>query len=247
MHRLDGIDAGNDKAERMTITWEAPKAVNTLPAPVSLARQAGIGLAALLGYLLVRDAAGAADARAQSNARAVEGLERSAGLLREEWLRERAAGSALLSGALEWVYTYGHWLAAAAVLVWLARRHPAVYYRARDTMLLVAAGALFVFVVFPVAPPSDGGAFAALPSLHAGWDVVVGLAIAAAARRAWVRSAGVGLAAAMAASVVLTGHHHLLDVLAGAALTAACWLYLRARRRPAALRGYAGWDGLELH
>jgi membrane-associated phospholipid phosphatase len=52
----------------------------------------------------------------------------------------------------------------------------------------------------------------------------------------------------MTASVVLTGHHYLIDVLAGAALTGACWLYLRARRRThrVALRGYAGWDGLDL-
>ncbi|MER7003305.1 phosphatase PAP2 family protein [Dactylosporangium sp. NPDC000555] len=274
MRRLDGSAAGEDEADGMTIPWEAPsrprRAAGTAPqagaadpmrtgsagtgragrrtpsAPVSLARQAGIGLAAVVGYLLVRGAVGVDDGRALDNARAVAGLERSAGLPREDWLRERLAANSFVTGVFEWLYTYGHWLVAGAVLVWLARRHPEIYYRARDAMLLTAAAALFVFVVFPVAPPGPAGEFASLPSLHAGWDLVVGLAVAAAAGRAWARAAGAGLAALMAASVVLTGHHYLVDVLAGAAITGACWLYLRARRRPAALRGYAGWDGLDL-
>jgi membrane-associated phospholipid phosphatase len=220
----------------MSITVQAPRTA------VSLGRQAGLGLTAAIGYLIVRGAVSATDGRAQSNADAVARLERAAGLA-----HERQAANAVLAGASEWLYTWGHWLAAAAVLVWLARRHPALYYRARDTMLFTAGVALFVFIVFPVAPPDLTGGPAALPSLDAAWDVVLGLAIATAARRPELRAAGIGLAALLAASVVLTGHHYLIDVLAGAALAAAAWLYVRARRRPKRLRGYAGWDGLDLH
>ncbi|MGI5236884.1 phosphatase PAP2 family protein [Dactylosporangium sp. CA-139066] len=188
----------------------------------------------------------ATDGRALGNAHAVEDLERSTGLLREDWLREHATTNAFVADALEWVYAYGPWIAAGTVLVWLARRHPALYYRARDAMLLTAAAALFVFVLFPVAPPDGAEAFAALPSLQAGWAVVAGLGIAAAGRRARARVAGAALALTLAAPVVLTGHHYVADALAGAALTAGAWLFIRARR-PAVLRGYAGWDGLELH
>ncbi|MEU7866266.1 phosphatase PAP2 family protein [Dactylosporangium sp. NPDC049140] len=219
----------------MSITVGAPRG------EVSLGRQAGIGLGAAVAYLLVRGAVSATDGRAQSNADAVARLEGSLGL------REFVTTNAFVADASEWLYTWGHWLAAAAMLVWLARRQPALYYRARDTMLLTAGVAVFVFVVFPVAPPDLGGGLASLPSLDAGWDVVLGLSVAAAAGRAWVRAAGAGLAALMAWSVELTGHHYLLDVLAGAALAGGAWLFVRARRRPQRLRGYAGWDGLDLH
>ncbi|WP_432978041.1 phosphatase PAP2 family protein [Dactylosporangium sp. CA-233914] len=221
----------------MTITWERPGGA------VSLGRQAGIGLGAAAAYLIVRGAVSATDGRAQDNARAVAGLERTLGLAAPH------VDNAFVTGVCQWLYTWGHWLAAAAVLVWLARRHPALYYRARDTLLLCAGAALFVFVVFPVAPPDlgDSPALAALPSLDAGWDVILGLAIAAAARGVWVRVAGVGAAALMAGSVIVTGHHYVLDVLAGSGVALVGWLYVRARRRPRSLRGYAGWDGLNLH
>ncbi|GAA2326767.1 phosphatase PAP2 family protein [Dactylosporangium salmoneum] len=237
MHRLDGIDAGPDEADGMTITVSARAAGG-----VSLPRQAALGVAAVAGFLLVRGAVATdmgAGGRAVGNTRAVEGLG----------LGTPFAGDGPVGDFLQWVYGYGHWLVAVAVLVWLARRHPAVYYRVRDAMLLTAAGALFVFVVFPVVPPGpEPAAFASLPSLHAAVDALLALAIAAAARRRWVRAAGVGLAAGLAAAVVLTGHHHAVDVLAGVALAGAAWLFLRARHRPAAaLRGYAGWDALDLH
>lgn len=247
----------------MTVTWEAPAATGagssggtssggtSSGGTLSLARQAGIGLAAAGAYLLARGAVVADGGRALDNARAVAGLERAAGLDHEAWLRARLGAGGALTGLGEWLYSYGHWVVAVATLMWLARRHPVLYRRTRDAMLVSAAVALFVFVVYPVAPPDlpgdpAGGAYAALPSLQAGWDLLAGLAFAVAARHAAAKAAGVVLAAVMAASVVLAGGHRLVDAVAGAALTGACWLYLWARRRPAPLRGYAGWDGLDL-
>ncbi|MFI5911453.1 phosphatase PAP2 family protein [Dactylosporangium sp. NPDC051541] len=217
----------------MSITAEAARG------EVSLGRQAALGLGAAVAYLTVRGAVSAVDGRAQANADAVARLERSLGL------REFVAPS--LAGAGEWLYTWGHWLLMVALLVWLARRAPALYYRARDTMLVTAGVALFAFVVYPVAPPDLSGGLASLPSLDAAWDVVLGLTIVAVVDRVWMRVAGAGLAALLLWSVVLTGHHYLLDVLAGAGLALVAWLFVRSRRRPQRLRGYAGWDGLDLH
>ncbi|WP_432829945.1 phosphatase PAP2 family protein [Dactylosporangium sp. CA-092794] len=242
MHRLDGSAAGIDEAEPMTITCEAPAA------RVPLARQALVGLGAVTGYLLVRGAVEAADTRALDHARDVAGLERSAGLGGAvAALRDGVSARPAVASAFEWLYTYGHWVAAGAVLVWLARRHAGLYYVARDALLVSAAAALIVLLVYPVTPPDAGSDFAALPSLRAGSDLIIALAIGAAARGVWARLAGTGLAALLAASVVLTGHHYVVDALAGAGLAGAAWLYLTVRRRPAALRGYAGWDGLDLH
>jgi hypothetical protein len=270
----------------MTITWEEPKAATaTAVAPgtgaatrVSLGRQAGIIAAAVTAYFLVRGATEAATGRALDNARAVVGFERSVGLFREAWLQAKLTGltgdtingGSVVTTLCNWIYIFGHWPVIVATLIWLARGHPAVYYRTRDAMLLSGAVGLVVFALFPLAPPrlaelglvdtvtahSDAyrllqppmftNQYAAMPSLHVGWDLLIGLAIAVAARRAWVKAIGLALPVLMLTAVVLTANHYIVDAIAGAALTSGCWLYVRARRRRAVRRGYAGWDGLRL-
>jgi membrane-associated phospholipid phosphatase len=72
-------------------------------------------------------------------------------------------------------------------------------------------------------PPMFTNQYAAVPSLHVGWDLLMGLAIAVAARRLWVRLLGVVMPVAMAIAVVLTANHYVVDAIAGAALTTTCW------------------------
>ncbi len=67
-------------------------------------------------------------------------------------------------------------------------------------------------------PPAFVNQYAAMPSLHAGWDLLVGLAIAGAAGSLWLRVAGYLLPVLMVAAVILTGNHYLVDVVAGLAL-----------------------------
>nr|BFE65792.1 hypothetical protein GCM10020063_103180 [Dactylosporangium thailandense] len=56
------------------------------------------------------------------------------------------------------------------------------------------------------------------------------------------------IVAVTAMAMVLTGHNRLLDVVAGAVLAGPVWFLVRGRRRRSRrLRGYAGWDGLDLH
>ncbi|WP_433609761.1 hypothetical protein ACQP2P_39245 [Dactylosporangium sp. CA-139114] len=55
-------------------------------------------------------------------------------------------------------------------------------------------------------------------------------------------------AMAMVLTMVPTGHNRLLDVVAGAVLAGPVWFLVRGRRRRSRRpRGYAGWDGLDLH
>ena len=68
-------------------------------------------------------------------------------------------------------------------------------------------------------PPAFVNQYAAMPSLHVGWDLLVGLAVFAAARSMPVRLLGLAMPVLMAASVVLTGNHYLLDVVGGVVLT----------------------------
>ncbi len=67
--------------------------------------------------------------------------------------------------------------------------------------------------------------FAAMPSLHVGWAVWCGAAVALYARRRWVRALGVAYPVLTTVVVMATGNHYLLDALAGAAVIAAgAWL-----------------------
>jgi membrane-associated phospholipid phosphatase len=120
---------------------------------------------------------------------------------------------------------------------------------------------MVVFVTWPLAPPrlADLGLvdtiteentayrvlqptqftnqFAAMPSLHAGWDLLVGIAIVTAASTAVVKAIGYAMPVLMTVSVVVTANHYILDVVAGVALVLvghATALALERRRRAAA-------------
>ena len=67
-------------------------------------------------------------------------------------------------------------------------------------------------------PPSLVNRYAAFPSLHFGWDLLIGIALVAYARSLWARALGVAMPVAMAIAVVLTANHWIIDVVAGAAL-----------------------------
>jgi membrane-associated phospholipid phosphatase len=100
-----------------------------------------------------------------------------------------------------------------------------------------------VFAVFPVAPPrymvawgfvdtvarqSDAygilhdpgfvNQFAAMPSFHFGWILLVGIAMARHGQGIWPRLLAVLLPAVMLASIVLTANHYLIDGVAGGTL-----------------------------
>jgi membrane-associated phospholipid phosphatase len=62
--------------------------------------------------------------------------------------------------------------------------------------------------------------YAALPSMHVGWALWAGVAVAVLARRRLVRLTGAAYPLLISATVVVTGNHYVLDVLAGAAAVA---------------------------
>ena len=90
-------------------------------------------------------------------------------------------------------------------------------------------------------PPSLVNRYAAFPSLHFGWDLLIGIALVAYARSLWARALGVAMPVAMAMAVVLTANHWLVDVVAGAALSLIGLAVARgiaSRDRPP-----PGWNG----
>jgi hypothetical protein len=238
--------------------------------PVRLARQIVILTGAIMVYFGVRHATeGSVDA-ALANAQRVVDLERALGLYHEQWLQDTFASSSAVSTVFNWIYIWGHWPVIAVTLVWLARSHPVIYLRTRNAMIVSGSIGMMIFAAFPVAPPrlADLGLvdtvtvsshayrvlqppmftnqYAAVPSLHVGWDLLMGVAIAVAARRLWVRVLGMVMPVAMTIAVVLTANHYIVDAVAGAVLTTACWFACGWWLRTDPLRGRHSNDPLRL-
>jgi len=211
-------------------------------AGLSLAREALLVLAGVLAYFGVRGATEGGYAAAQANARLLVDLERDVGLYLEPALQRTVLNHEWVVTLMNWVYIWGHWPVIAAVLSWLAVRHPARFRLTRNAMFVSGAIGVVLFVLFPVAPPRLAGLgfvdtiveqsssyrvlqppafvnqYAAMPSLHVGWNLLIGLAIVAVASRRVVRVVGAVLPVLMAGAVVLTANHYVVDAVAGAAI-----------------------------
>ena len=209
-------------------------------------------------YFRIRNITEGSRAAAIENAQDLVDLERQLGIYVEESLQEPFLSSNTLSGLANAVYIYGHWPVIVATMVWTAWRHRAVFLRLRDAMIVSGLLGMVVFVSWPLAPPRLANLglvdtiteentayrvlqptqftnqFAAMPSLHAGWDLLVGIAIVTAATSALVKVVGFTMPVLMTVSVVVTANHYILDVVAGIALVLvghAAALALERRRR----------------
>lgn len=215
-----------------------------------------IGAAALL-YSLVR---GLTDNRvdaAFANAERVIEFEQSLGLFVEPRLQEAALSHPASADLANAVYIWGYWPVLGITLLWLLVRHPAAYPLYRNALLASGALSLAVFAAFPLAPPrflpeygfvdtialrSSGyrdfnasalvNEYAAMPSLHFGWVLLLAIAWVTVARHRVVRLGGVVLPALMFAAVVLTGNHFIVDgVVAGVIVLAGLGAAAALRRR----------------
>jgi hypothetical protein len=140
----------------------------------------------------------------------------------------------------------------AVALVWVHRRHPDRFPIVRTTFIAATALALVGYVFFPAAPPrlaalgfsdtvthSTGldlssdllGAlynpFAAVPSLHFGYALIVGVALAVLAEGRMWRIAGVLYPATMLLIIVATGNHFFVDAMLGGLVVVVGWLAAR--------------------
>lgn len=222
-----------------------------LPVLPLLRQVATIAVAAFL-YFFVRGLVDGREDDAIRDARWLIDLEQRLGIFWEPRLQAWALDVGPVGTVANWVYIWGHWPVIAATLVWLVVRHRDAYARYRNALLLSGAVGLVIFTLFPMAPPRFMDAhgfvdtitlhsrayrvlqppslvnqYAAMPSLHCGWDLLMGIAIARHAPRR-LRWIGYVLPVAMVAAVVLTANHYLLDAVAGMALVLASLSVLTA-------------------
>jgi ABC-type branched-subunit amino acid transport system permease subunit len=227
-----------------------------LARPLSLPRFA---LAELLlwaslypAYLAARGATIEDPDDANANAAQLIDLERALWLFHEERLQR------FLSVATDFFSAYymvGFGPLIAGVLVWFGLRRRE-HYRELRTLLFVSLSIAVVFyVLYPTAPPRlvsglgisdtvglsghDTGSFAgirfnpyaAMPSMHVGWSLLVGLV----GWRAVSSRVGRGLFAlhplVMAITVTATGNHYFVDSIAGATIAVVAVALVAGARR----------------
>jgi membrane-associated phospholipid phosphatase len=219
-------------------------------------RELALFAAAYLTYFGVRAITEGRAPTAFDNAEALIRVERGLGIGWERAVQTAVVGSHGLMEAANAIYIYGHWpvLIVTGVLLFLTRRHH--YYTLRNACLLTGLFGLAIFALFPVAPPrltdmpvvdtvtrgSPGyrqllppslvNEYAAMPSFHAGWNLLVGIVVFRATRQWLLRGFALLMPLAMAFAVVATANHFVIDVVAGTlmVLTALALLDARAAR-----------------
>jgi hypothetical protein len=197
---------------------------------------------AALCYFAVRGLTQSSLALAQDNARAVVRLERRLGISWEHAAQALVIDHETLVRIVNAVYMYGHWPVIAVTLGVLFARAPDRFYLLRNAMFVSGAIGLVIFALVPVAPPRLGvldlidtvtqgtreyrtlqppgliNRYAAVPSLHFGWNLLVGIIVWRTTRRRALRAAALVVPAAMAFAVVATANHYVIDVVMGGAV-----------------------------
>ncbi len=212
-------------------------------AALALLREVIIILAAALLYFAVRGLVDARVVDAYGNARSVIRFEQWLGIFHEPAMQRLVVPHDALVAVANWVYIWGHWPVIGLTLVWLHARHHDVYSRFRNAILISGAIGLIIFATFPMAPPlfmTDFGfwdsvsarsnnyrvlqppslvnKYAAMPSLHFGWNLLMGIAWASNATTRAGRVFGWLMPIAMLLAIVVTANHYFLDGVAGGAL-----------------------------
>ena len=188
----------------------------------------------------------------------IASLERSLHVFVEGRVQDAAAALPGLIGALGVLYLTMHLAVTGVYLLWLHRRRPAAFPFVRTTLLIGSALALIGYLVFPTAPPREaalgitdtisGGRvnlnhglisslynpFAAVPSMHVGYAVVVGASLIRYGGRRSLRVLGLLYPALVVFVVVATGNHFLTDAVAGATVAAVAAALARTVTRDAA-------------
>jgi hypothetical protein len=213
-----------------------------------------VGQAVLLAvavavYFGVRSLTAGSAGIAHSHADAVVALERSLGIFVERDVQSFVLQLDAAPRVLNAVYIYGHWPVIAVVLGWLAWRRRDAYVVYRNALLISGVVGMLIVATFPVAPPrlmdlgfvdtvtlhseayrllqppSFTNQYAAMPSFHVGWDLLVGIALVREGGRRWTRVVGTVLPGLMLLTVVATGNHYLLDAVVGDAIVlSSLWL-----------------------
>ena len=198
----------------------------------------------LLIYFLIRGAVVDEVHEATEHALEIVHFERWAGFFWEPHLQHLLGSSLFQAQFWDVIYFWGHVPVIIAVAVWLYRWHRPRYTLIRNAFLVSAVIGLFIYWVYPVAPPRllsgygfvdtmqryshlsyQAGSlkpfvnpYAAVPSLHFGWSLLIGVGLALSLRSPLGWLLGALLPTLMLLAVIITANHFIFDVVAGLAV-----------------------------
>jgi hypothetical protein len=203
-------------------------------------------------YELARGFGDTTLAAARANTARIIELEQSLGLYVESGIQQWAQSLPGLPSFLGIAYVTLHLGATAAALIWLHRAHRDRFALVRNALIVATAVSLVVYATFPAAPPRLAGLgfvdtvsehthvdlssdllgslynpFAAVPSMHFGYAVIVGAALLAYAQHRSLRWLGALYPPFMLFVIVATGNHFLFDAAMGGIVVAFAWLFAR--------------------
>lgn len=224
---------------RIALPWRAHVSARVI-------REVLIILPAVLLYFLVR---GLVDGNYETAARHAEqiiSLEKRLGIWVELDMQNIILGSAWRTDVVNWVYIWAHWPVIAIVVFWLVLWQFDQYPKYRNALLISGVAGMIIFATYPVAPPrlmpeygfvdtvtlqsnsyrvfqppSLTNPYAAMPSLHFGWNLLMGIALVRESTRLPIRIVGFLIPISMFLSIVLSGNHYILDAIVGGALVLA--------------------------
>lgn len=229
---------------------------------VELGRQVALVVGAILIYFGVRGLTEGSEALAIENGRSLLRFERELGIAIEHGLQGAIKGSWLLTTLANWVYIWLHWPVIAGTLLWLHRHRRLDYLFLRNAMFASGAIGLVIFVLVPVAPPRLLGAgfvdtvtdlstsyrvlqppglvnrYAAMPSLHVGWNLLVGIVLWRLSTHRVLRVMAAAGPVLMTVAVMATANHYLVDALAGSAVALVGLVIAQRITLPLARRGH---------
>ena len=221
----------------------------------------GVVVGLYLLYTQVRLAVRHHEIEAFHNATEVVQTERALGIFTELDLQRFVLHNETVIRALDRYYATAHFPVTVTVLVWAFVRHRATSYALlRFLLVSVTLVAMGVHVLYPLAPPrmltrlgfvdtlaiygphvystdmarSVANQFAAMPSLHFGWAVIVAWWVVCTFNSSWRHLAWIHPAITLIAITATANHYWLDSVIALLLVIAAAgsWHALDARHRP---------------
>lgn len=228
-------------------------------------QEAVVVVIAFLVYFFIRGAVVDRAGEALSNGLDLIALERALGFYWElEW-QSWIIDEYWAVRVMNWIYFWGHMPLVIVLAVFLFVWHRSTYGLMRTAFLASGAIGVIIYALYPVAPPrlvpftgyidtmavldrvgyqaQEAQAFvnpyAAVPSLHFGWSMLLGGAFAWVGKRhAWIVFGGVMWPVLMLFSIVMTANHYIIDAAFGAVVSLMGLAVAEAMRRaqPEALR-----------
>jgi hypothetical protein len=217
-------------------------------------------------YRIVRGIVDGQAGLAFENARTLVDWERAMGLFFEPGLQAWTKGVDWLMWFANWMYVNSHFVVTTTFLIWLyiARNH--AYYFVRNMFMVSMGFALIGYLAYPTAPPrfmpewgftdtvanfvGEGAAnsadllynpFAAVPSMHVAFALMIAVPAVKLARSRVVKALWSVYPALVTFVVVATANHFWLDAAFGVVVAAASAVLASeafARARPEAW----GWQ-----